>query len=245
MFAQKTKPFRWPLRTVAAFPVAVLALTAAFSVGCKKQREPEPSLGASMAVSAGGASGVADSGASNANAPDAATAASDAVQHAKPEVEPAPPAPPKQESILGDTIEASLYSFKTKSLVRCPKPAGAPVQASKDANSLRLGITVAITAKVDPFLSSPQHLTLDHDGVLLEAELKPTPACGSALPTKQMRAGETAQGVVVFTLPDLSFAKGLKLRYQPTRWGGAPPVSVDIPPCLDECPAKKAGQASH
>lgn len=221
--------------------VVFLALSASLLVQCRKQQEPE---GGSFSGSAGAPVVPSPATASPSASSAVASGSGSGMLNSKPEVEAAPPPEPNQVAIMGDWIEASLYRFKATTIQRCAKLPATSGKAASDAGSIRLGITVAIASKVDPFLSSPHDLTLDHDGVLLEAELKANPPCGSALPTKQLHAGETAQGVVVFTLPDLAFSKGLKLHFKPTRWGGAPPVSVNIPECLDACPAKKPGRAA-
>jgi hypothetical protein len=138
---------------------------------------------------------------------------------------------------LSEWLEASLYQFKASTIRPCP--ASASSNGGAPSASPRLGITVQIKAKVDSLLASPRDITLERDGVILQAELNPSAACGAPLPTKQLRRGETALGLVLFDLPDANFAQGSVLRFKPTRWGGAPAVAVEIPNCLSDCPPKR------
>ena len=155
-----------------------------------------------------------------------------------------PAVDPKSAASLGEWIEASLYDFKVVAIHRCPAVALSPGSQTAPTTSgapFRIGVVVQIRAKVDPLLASTRDITLEHAGVILQAELNPSPACGAPLPTKQLRKGEAALGEVVFTLPDAEFASALALHFKPTRWGGAPTVSFDMPQCLADCaPAKPA-----
>jgi len=165
-------------------------------------------------------------------------------------VEPAassePVAGPKSAAGLGQWLDASLYEFKAVAIRRCLAatlaPGAQPAPAAPNGGA-RVGVSVQIRAKVDSLLASPRDVTLENAGVILQAELNPGKACGAPLPTRQLRSGETAQGEVIFTLPDAEFAKALTLHFKPTRWGGAPGVSLPIPECLADCAASKPGQS--
>ena len=142
---------------------------------------------------------------------------------------------------LNQSLEASLYRFKVVSMRHCS--GSAPVAAasvSAQGSDLRLTVNVSITAKVDSLLASPRDITLERDGVILQPELQPSAACGALLPTKQLRRGETAAGAVNFVLPSRDFDKGLKLHFSPTRWGGAPAATVELPACLADCAGASA-----
>jgi hypothetical protein len=137
---------------------------------------------------------------------------------------------------LNQWLEASLYRFKVASMRHCSGSAPvATASVSAEGSDLRLSVNVSITAKVDSLLASPRDITLERDGVILQAELQPSTACGVPLPTKQLRRGETAAGVVNFVLPSRDFDKRLRLHFAPTRWGGAPAATVELPECLADC----------
>jgi len=144
-----------------------------------------------------------------------------------------------QAGKLNQWLEASLYRFKVGSIRRCVAPVAA-ASVSAEGGELRISVSVSITAKVDLLLASPRDLNLERDGVILQAELQPSPVCGAPLPTKQLRRGETATGAVNFVLPSPDFEKRLKLHFSPTRWGGAPATTVELPDCLADCAGASA-----
>jgi hypothetical protein len=146
---------------------------------------------------------------------------------------------------LSEWLEASLYQFKASTIQACPASASSNGGVPAPNASPRLGINVQIRAKVDSLLASPRDVTLEREGVILQAELNPNSTCGTPLPTKQLRRGESALGLVLFDLPDANFAQGSVLRFKPTRWGGAPAVAVEIPKCLSDCAPKRTTAATH
>ena len=194
-------------------------------IQCQKQPEPQR------------VSPVVAPAATSATATATAALTADSVAHVELVASSGPVANSEPIAGLGEWLESSLYRFRAVAIRRCPAPG--PAASSPNA-PLRLGITVQINAKIDSVLSSLRDITLEHDGVILEAELSPNPPCGAPLPTRQLRAAESVLGSVVFTLPDAGFAPGLALHFKPTRWGGAPGVVLALPECLADCGASKA-----
>lgn len=217
------------------FPWLVLS-SALGLLNCR--REPEPERASSAEVSAP----VRSSGSERAEPPPAPPAAlplASSSPSLAPDSQGAPSTP--LHAGLNQWLDASLYRFKVASLRDCS--GSAPVAAasiSAAGSELRLSVSVSITAKVDSLLASPRDITLERDGVILQAELQPSAACGAPLPTKQLRRGESAVGAVNFVLPSRDFAKRLKLHFSPTRWGGAPPATVELPECLADCAGASA-----
>ena len=70
-------------------------------------------------------------------------------------------------------------------------------------------------------------------GVILDSAIlaKAPGGCGPLLTPKSLRAGKTADGVVVFEVP-AGFNpehRPVRITYQPTRWGGAKRVEAVLP----------------
>ena len=134
--------------------------------------------------------------------------------------EASPPAP------KGTWLEGNIYRFRLDDVRKCPP--------SAVAGEVRIGAVVRVTSKVDEVFVAPRDVKLESGGVILDsAMLDKAPAgCGPLLAPKSLRAGKTADGVVVFDLPPGFNPEGLpmKITYQPTRWGGARRVEALLPP---------------
>jgi hypothetical protein len=197
------------------------------------RRKPEPERASTAEVSAA----ARTSGSERAEPPPALPVAMPLASSSPslaPDLQGAPSTP--LHAGLNQWLESSLYRFKVASVHDCS--GAAPVAAasvSAAGSELRLCVRVSITAKVDSLLASPRDIALERDGVILQAELQPSAASGAPLPTKQLRRGESAVGAVNFVVPSRDFAKRLKLHFSPTRWGGAPPATVELPECLADC----------
>ena len=91
-----------------------------------------------------------------------------------------------------------------------------------------------MTSKVDEVFVAPRDVKLESGGVILDSAIlgKAPGGCGPLLTPKSLRAGKTADGVVVFDLPPGFNPEGrpMKITYQPTRWGGARRVEALLPP---------------
>jgi hypothetical protein len=148
-------------------------------------------------------------------APRAAPAAADAPKVAGPpaRAEPAEPAPARSREAW---IDGNIYRFRLDEVRTCPAPAG---------SAARIGAVVRVASKIDQLLVAPRDFKLESDGVILDSAIAtaPPPGCAPLLAPKSVRAGKTADGVVVFDLPPGFNAdhRPVKITYQPTRWGGA------------------------
>jgi len=102
------------------------------------------------------------------------------------------------------------------------------------AGTSRVGVAVRVSSKIDELLVAPRDFKLETGGVILESAIlqKGPAACAPLLAPKSLRAGKTAEGVVVFDIPPGFNAeqKPVRLAYQPTRWGGARRVEAVLPP---------------
>jgi hypothetical protein len=138
----------------------------------------------------------------------------------------APPAPARAEVYAG-WAESTMYSLRLGEIRRCGPE-----------TPLRLGMMVNVVSRIDGLLLAPRDFTLTHGGVILQTEGSPKPEgpCRSLLMPRSVRKGEVASGMVIFALPDESYARPARLTYQATRWGGAPALAVPLPACLDDCP---------
>ena len=90
-----------------------------------------------------------------------------------------------------------------------------------------------MTSKVDEVSVAPRDFKLESGGVILDSAMvtKAPDGCGPLLAPKSLRAGKSADGVVVFDFrpefnPDHRPVRSL----QPTRWGGAKRVEALLPP---------------
>jgi hypothetical protein len=144
---------------------------------------------------------------------------------------PAPAGLAVQDAGLGDWIDASSYKFKVTNVAYCAAPE-LPRRATSDAappsvpedRPLRVGVTVHVLAKYDELFVSPRDVTFEKGGIIINSENNPSPSagCGPLLQPRTLRHDQVASGVVVFQLPDETFARTGIIAFQPTRWGGAP-----------------------
>jgi hypothetical protein len=149
---------------------------------------------------------------------------------------PTPPAPPVPAEAETDTaspppskgswLEGNIYRFRLDDVRKCPPPSV--------AGGARIGAVVRVTSKVDEVFVAPRDVKLESGGVILDSAIldKAPGGCGPLLAPKSLRAGKTADGVVVFDLPPgfNSDGRPVKIIYQPTRWGGARRVEALLPP---------------
>jgi hypothetical protein len=136
-----------------------------------------------------------------------------------------------QDAGLGDWIDASSYKFKVTNVAYCAAPE-LPRRATSDAappsvpedRPLRVGVTVHVLATYDELFVSARDVTFEKGGIIINSENNPGPSagCSPLLEPKTLRREQVASGVVVFQLPDETFARTGVIAYQPTRWGGAP-----------------------
>lgn len=135
---------------------------------------------------------------------------------------------------VGEWVESTAYKFKVTALQRCAEPEArqrTPSDASPpEDRPLRLGVVVHVFSKYDELFVSGRDVTIEKDGVIIQSEVNPEPSAGCAplLEPRTMRHDQVNSGVVVFQLPDESFAQSGIVAYKPTRWGGAPRVEVKL-----------------
>ena len=139
------------------------------------------------------------------------------------EAEPDAASPPPSK---GSWLEGNIYRFRLDDVRKCPPPSV--------AGGARIGAVVRVTSKVDEVFVAPRDVKLESGGVILDSAIlgKAPGGCGPLLTPKSLRAGKTADGVVVFDLPPGFNPEGrpVKITYQPTRWGGARRVEALLPP---------------
>ena len=134
-------------------------------------------------------------------------------------------------------VETQSYKVKLDEIVRCAEGGDAGARP-------RIGVSVRVTSRHELFVAS-RDFALKRGGILVDPErfdVKVTAKCSPLLPQKEIQPGQVARGFVVFDLPP-SFQAGrgeIALVYHPTRWGGAPRVSIPVPACLDACPPAAA-----
>jgi len=154
----------------------------------------------------------------------AAVAVDRPVAVATPEREPEPAEPPPA---LGAWLDGNIYRFRLEAVRPCTAPASAL------AGAARVAVLVRVASNLDQLLVAPRDFKLEANGVILDsAVLQSAPAgCGPLLAPTSVRAGKSADGVVVFDIPP-GFNpdhRPVKLAYQPTRWGGARRVEAVLP----------------
>jgi hypothetical protein len=149
---------------------------------------------------------------------------------------PPPPAPPPavpdeapeagaRPASKGGWLEGNIYRFRLDDVRTCARPAPPAVA--------RIGVVVRVTSKLDELMVAPRDVKLESGGVILESAISPktSAACAPLLAPKSLRAGNSADGVVVFDIPP-GFNpehRPVKVTYQPTRWGGAKRVDAVLP----------------
>jgi hypothetical protein len=147
----------------------------------------------------------------------------------------APPAPAPEGAAVeaspppasrGTWLEGNIYRFRLDDARKCPTPAV--------AGGARIGAVVRVTSKVDEVFVAPRDFKLESGGVILDSAIvtKAPDGCGPLLAPKSLRAGKSADGVVVFDVPPEFNPdhRPVKITYQPTRWGGAKRVEALMPP---------------
>jgi len=182
---------------------------------CRRQEAPQQAPGATVTpASADAARGLAAPSPPSPIAADAAPAG-------------APPDAGGSPASVGDWLDGAIYRFRLEAIRRCEPP-------PTPAGTARIGVLVRVNAtKVDALLVAPRDFKLEGGGVILDSAVLPkAPAgCTPLLATKSVRAGKTADGVVVFDVPPgfNPAHRPVKLSYQPTRWGGARRVEAVLP----------------
>ncbi|HEX6271562.1 MAG TPA: hypothetical protein VFZ53_00910, partial [Polyangiaceae bacterium] len=133
-----------------------------------------------------------------------------------------------QDQRVGKYVETSAYKIRVDRLVRCADPA--PTETVPEDRKVRVGAKVAIFSRYDGFFVSPQDITLEKDGVIINSErkLKTSVECAPLLEQKRIEHDETLEGFVVFQVPDETFVKNGVVAFKPTRWGGAPRTEIKV-----------------
>jgi hypothetical protein len=131
-------------------------------------------------------------------------------------------APPASK---GAWLEGNIYRFRLDDIRTCPPPPPPAVA--------RIGAVVRVTSKMDELMVASRDFKLESGGVILDSAISPktSGACASLLAPKSLRAGKSADGVVVFDIPP-GFnpeQRPVKITYQPTRWGGAKRTEAVLP----------------
>jgi hypothetical protein len=146
---------------------------------------------------------------------------------------PVPAAPAPDEAAASDDtplsrgawLEGNIYRFRLEDLRACPPPARGA--------AARVAATVRVTSKISELLVAPRDVKLEAGGVILDSAIatKAPAGCAPLLAPKSLRAGKSADGVVLFDLPPGFNAerRPVKVTYQPTRWGGAKRVEAILP----------------
>ena len=133
---------------------------------------------------------------------------------------------------IGDWLESDIYFFRALKALPCGKEL-APTQPARAASSNEptlLGVEVEIKAKLSMTIS-PKEVSLHDGGVVYDADLdleKRFEDCTPRLKIEWLKPGRIAKGFVLFRVPPPEPAK-LELNYQPTRWGGAGRVGLELP----------------
>jgi hypothetical protein len=85
---------------------------------------------------------------------------------------------------------------------------------------------------------APRDISFEKGGVIIDSEknAKASAGCAPLLDVKRMKHDEVAGGVVIFQLPDESFAREGSVVFYPTRWGGAPRAEVKVTEASLELP---------
>jgi hypothetical protein len=185
-------------------PTLATALVLLLTGACRRQEVPRSEA---PPIGAGGAPAAADAGATPAVAADAAADAG-------------------TPAALGDWLDGNIYRFRFEAVRRCaPSSATTPVS---------VGVVVRVTSKLDDVFVASRDFKLESGGVILDSAIltKAPAGCAPLLAPKQVRAGKSNDGVVVFDVPSDFNPENrpVKLTYQPTRWGGARRVEVVLPP---------------
>jgi hypothetical protein len=153
--------------------------------------------------------------------------------------EPVPSPPAAMSAAMDDTTDAGAplpskgawldgtsYRFRLDDVRPCAPSAG--------GGATRIGVAVRVTSNINELLVAPRDVKLQAGGVILDSAVaeKTSAGCAPLLAPRSLRAGKTADGVVVFDVPPGFNAehRPVRLTYQPTRWGGARRVEAVLPP---------------
>jgi hypothetical protein len=136
----------------------------------------------------------------------------------------------------GTWLEGDLYRLRVSGTRRCRARSSDP---DGGVGQTYLGAEVEIVSRVDRLLVAPHDLSLESDGVILQASAVGHALLGCAPPlaVREVRRGKSARGIVMFEIPP-GFNMGTlgpTLWYQPTRWGGAKRTQIKLPPCVPDC----------
>jgi hypothetical protein len=199
------------VKRIASLPTAAIASTVALLLlgQCQRQQEAAPAQ-TTPAVADGGARAAAAT-------PPTSPAPADG------EADAASPPPASK----GTWLEGTIYRFRLDDVRNCPPP------PPSLPGGKRIGAVVRVASKVDEVFVAPRDFKLQSGGVILDSAMidKAPPGCGPLLAPKSLRAGKTADGVVVFDVPPEFNPEGrpVKITYQPTRWGGARRTEALLP----------------
>lgn len=151
-------------------------------------------------------------------------------------------APPAGDA--GPALETPLYSFVLENVIRCTPPdagagAGGEVGTTAQADAgpsfemVPFGFEVRIRARAERLFVSPRDVKVKNGGIIFTSLLRSAgPRCEPRLKPMMVMRGTETTGFVVFEIP-ADETRHLDLAYEPTRWGGAPPVTMHLPECLD------------
>lgn len=122
----------------------------------------------------------------------------------------------------GTWVDGRTYRFRLEEVRSCSPPA--------PDGAARIGAVVRVASNIDELLVAPRDFKLETGGVILDSVVAPKAAAGCAplLAPRSLRAGKTADGIVVFDIP-AGFNpehRPVRITYQPTRWGGARKVEA-------------------
>ena len=94
-----------------------------------------------------------------------------------------------------------------------------------------LALSVDVFAKYDELLVASRDVKLESAGIILDSEINPTvdARCGALLRPRQLKQGQIASGVVLFSVPPEFDTRSVVVSYRATRWGGAPRLEVTLP----------------
>jgi hypothetical protein len=139
--------------------------------------------------------------------------------------------PPKDQGLIGETLEGDAYLFKLVSIGPC---GNAPNAAPDDPKGrVVIGAEVEITA-TKKVVTTPRHVSLGKDGITFFGDVnqkRVVKGCTPVLKVGHLGKGDVAKGFVLFDVPTAgpgSNCKELNLVYLPARFGGASQVLVRL-----------------
>jgi hypothetical protein len=140
---------------------------------------------------------------------------------------------PKADGKTGEWLEGSVYSFKLHSFRECGEPLDDASQAKAFGKEPGVVLVAEVEIKAKERLNiSPKDVRLNRAGIGFDTNIdfkRRFKGCTPLLQISRLNAEETVKGLVLFDIPKSEWnPKGLTLYYQPTRWGGASAVRVDL-----------------